>query len=126
MFGQLFGSLCVDFHRPGLATPLQYSYQCKGGDLLLGRLSHAGAILRATEDTTQIVEGAEASTLVCQHLLGQGFPQALCVYAIDARELIPRLHPLRSELRRQGLLVVLAQFASKARFCREVFLLQRV
>ena len=46
-------------------------------DLLLGRLLHAGAIFRATEHTTQIVEGAEASTLVCQHLLGQGFPQAL-------------------------------------------------
>ena len=27
MFGQLFGSLCFDFHRPGSATPLQYSYQ---------------------------------------------------------------------------------------------------
>ena len=70
----------------------------KVGDLLLGRLPHhAGVIFRATEDTTQIVEGAEASTLVCQHLLGQGFPQALCVYATDAGELIPCLHPLLSE-----------------------------
>ena len=49
----------------------------KVSELLLGTLSHAGAIFRATEDTTQIVEGAEARTLVCQHLLGQGFPQAL-------------------------------------------------
>ena len=84
----------------------------KVDDLLLGRLLHADAIFRATEDTTQIVEGAEASTLVCQHLFGQSFPQALCVYAIDACELILRLHPLRSELRRQGLLVVLAHFPS--------------
>ena len=68
----------------------------KVNDLLLGRLTHASAIFRATEDTTQIVEGAEASTLVCQHLLGQGFPQAFCVYDIDACELISRLHPLRS------------------------------
>ena len=83
--------------------------------MLRGRFLHAGAIFRATEDTTQIVEGAEASTLVCQHLLRQGFPQALCVHAIDSCELIPRLHPLRSELRRQGLLVILAQFPSTAR-----------
>ena len=27
MFGQLFGSLCFDFHKPGSATPLQFSYQ---------------------------------------------------------------------------------------------------
>ena len=67
-------------------------------NLLLGRLRHAGAIFRATEDTTQIVQCAEASAVSCQHLLGHGFPQALCVYAVDACELILHLHPLRSEL----------------------------
>ena len=44
----------------------------------------------------------------------------------DECELTPRLHPLRSELGLQGLLVVLAQFPSTDRLCREVFLLKAV
>ena len=112
-FGQLFDSLCF-------GLPQTWIGNAKVGDLLLGKFLHAGAIFRATEDTAQVVEGAEASTLVCQHLIGQGFPQAL------VSEQILRLHPLRSDLRCRSLLVVIAQFPSTARFCREVFLLQRV
>ena len=59
MCGQLFGSLCFDFHRHGLATLVQYSKKknvcSKVGDLLLGgKFHHAGAVFRAAEDTTQI------------------------------------------------------------------------
>ena len=123
MFGQLFGSLCFDFHKPGLALPDLHQ-----------RLQQGGAIFSLASSPMRVPSSVQLKTPCRQWKVRKpahwnvnliGFPStALCPRHRCVRPSVFILFAATSDV--EGLVAVLTQSQLTARFCREVLLLQRV